>query len=114
MTGGRAHRRVAAGGYIRFRNWRLYAERGLAAAEAAFWLLGNDLTVVHATDYLARHKVAFASDCRCLRDVTDPRLFETRYPSPQRFLGVLAAVGWCPALRLPRNAPWRPRATGTG
>ncbi len=108
----RAHRRVDAGGYIRFRDWRLYGERGLAGAEAAVWLLGNDLTVEHATDTLARYQVAFEPDARHFRDVTDPRLFETRYPSPQPFLDALATVEWHPALRLPRYAPRRQRASG--
>lgn len=85
----RAHRRVAAGGYLRFRDWRLYGERGLAGAEAAVRLLGNDLTVEHATDTLARYRVAYEPDDRHIRDVTAPRLFETRYPSPRPFLGAL-------------------------
>jgi hypothetical protein len=108
----RAHRRVDAGGYIRFRDWRLYGERGLSGAEAAVWLLGNDLTVEHATDTLARYQVAFEPDGRHIRDVTDPRPFETRYPSPQPFLDTLAMVAWCPTLRLPRYAPRRKRAPG--
>jgi len=33
----RAHRRVDGAGFVRFRNWRLYGERGLAGAEAAVW-----------------------------------------------------------------------------
>ena len=106
----RAHRRVDARGYIRFRDWRLYSERGLAGAEAAVWLLGNDLTVEHATDTLAQYRVAFEADARHFRDVTNPRLFETRYPSPQRFLDTLATVEWRPALRLPRYAARRKRA----
>ncbi|HEX5502182.1 MAG TPA: hypothetical protein VFW96_06140 [Thermomicrobiales bacterium] len=57
--------------------------------------------VEHATDTLAQYRVAYAPDDRHIRDITDPRLFETRYPSPQPFLGNLAALEWLPALRLP-------------
>ncbi len=108
----RAHRRVDAGGYIRFRDWRLYGERGLAGAEAAVWLLGNDLTVEHATDTLARYRVAYAPDDRHIRAVAAPRLFEPRYPSPQPFLEMLAAAEWHPAPRLARYAPRRRRPSG--
>ena len=34
----RAHARLTAGGYVRFRHWRLYGERGLAGERAAVWV----------------------------------------------------------------------------
>ncbi len=110
----RAHSWVDPSGYIRYKHWRLYGERGLAGAEAAVWILGNDLTVEYATDTLAQYHVTYEPDECHLRDVTDPRLFETRYPSPQPFLAALAAVEWHPALRLPRYARRRARAAGAG
>ncbi len=94
---------------MRFRNWRLYGERGLAGAEAAVWALGETLTVEYGTDTLAQYTVAYEPDERHLRAVSDPRLFETRYPSPQPFLGALAALEWHPALRLPAYRPRRKR-----
>ncbi|MDP9374734.1 MAG: DDE-type integrase/transposase/recombinase [Chloroflexota bacterium] len=105
----RAHRRVNAAGYVRYRHWRLYGERGLAGAEAAVWVLGNDLTVEYATDTLAQYRVAYAPDGRAIRDVTEPRLLETRYPAPQPLLQALAGVEWPPALPLARYAARRRR-----
>jgi putative transposase len=108
----RAHRRVDGAGFVRFRNWRLYGERGLAGAEAAVWALGETLTVEYATDTLAQYTVAYEPDERHIRAVTEPRLFATRYPSPQPLLDGLTAVEWHPALRLPRyRARLRPTAT---
>ena len=103
----RAHRRVDAGGYVRYRHWRLYGERGLAGAEAAVWVLGNDLTVAYATDTLAQYRVADAPDGRAIRAVTAPRLLETRYPAPQPCLPALEGVAWHPAVRLARYAARR-------
>jgi hypothetical protein len=97
----RADRRVDAGGYVRYLHWRLYGERGLAGAEAAVWVLGEHLTVEYASDTLSQYQVAYAPDGRHLRQVTEPQLFETRYPSPQPFLPGFDALDWQPILRLP-------------
>jgi len=82
----RARRRVDRAGFVRFRNWRLYGERGLAGAEAAVWVLGETLTVEYATDTLAQYTVVFEPDDRHIRRITAPRPFSTRYPAPQPFL----------------------------
>ena len=108
----RAHRRVDGAGFVRFRNWRLYGERGLAGAEAAVWALGETLTLEYATDTLAQYTVAFESDERHIRAVRDPRLCATRYPARQPFLPTLDAVAWQPALRLPIYAARRPGPPG--
>jgi len=108
----RAHRRVDGAGFVRFRNWRRYGERGLAGAEAAVWALGETLTFGYATDTLAEYTVAFESDERHLRAVRDPRLCATRYPARQPFLPPLDAVAWQPALRLPIYAARRPGPPG--
>ena len=110
----RAHRRVDRAGFVRFRNWRLYGERGLAGAEAAAWTLGETLTLEYATDTLAQYTVAAAPDGHHIRAVRDPRLFATRYPAPQPFLPALAALAWQPALRLPAYVARRPRPLDSG
>ena len=103
----RAHRRVDGAGFVRFRNWRLDGERGLAGAEAAVWTLGETLTLEYATDTLAQYTVAFEPDERHIRAVRAPRLFATRYPARQPFLPTLDTVAWQPALRLPTYAARR-------
>ncbi len=103
----RARRRVDAAGFVRFRHWRLYGERGLAGAEAAVWILGNDLTIAYATDTLAQYRVAFEPDERHIRAVTDARLFETCYPSPQPPLWAWEDHEWRRAVRAPAYAPRR-------
>ncbi|HEV8190732.1 MAG TPA: hypothetical protein VGP82_04505, partial [Ktedonobacterales bacterium] len=102
----RSHRRVNRSGYVRFRRWRLYGERGLTGREAAVWLFGETLTLDYADEALAQYRVAFEPDERHLRDVTEPRLFEHRYPSPQPVLWEVPDGEWHLAIRLP---PPRPR-----
>ena len=99
----RALRRVNAHGFVRFRHWRCYGDRGLRGAEAAVWVLAATLTVEHAAGTLAQYRVAFGADGRHTREVAEPRLFPTRHPSPQPWPPHLAALDWRPALRLPRR-----------
>lgn len=102
----RTPRRLNAVGSLRFRHWRLYAERGLAGERAAVWVHGETLTVEHATETLAQYRVALESDGRHLREVDEPRFFATEHRSPQPFLAPLEETVWIPARRL---APYRPR-----
>jgi transposase len=102
----RAARVLNAGGYIRFRHWRLYGERGLAGEQAAVWLWDNGLTVEYATETLAQYRVTFDADGRHFREVGEPRLFATDHASPQPFLPPLEDIAWHAAQRL---EPYRPR-----
>ena len=102
----RATRRLDAGGYVRFRHWRLYGERGLAGERAAVWVWDGTVTVEYASDTLAHYRAVFETDGRHLRAVGEPRLFVTGHASPQPFLPPLEEVAWNPARRL---APYRPR-----
>src|SRR5262249_5713126 len=60
----RATRVLDRGGYVRFRHWRLYGERGLAGEPAAVWLCGETLTVEYATEALAQYRVILEADER--------------------------------------------------
>jgi transposase len=102
----RSIRHIAGGGAIRFRHWRLYAERGLAGERAAVWVNGETLTPEYETETLAQYRVVLEADGRHLRDVTEPRFFPTDHGSPQPFLPVLEEVRWEPAQRL---RPYRAR-----
>jgi hypothetical protein len=103
----RFRRRLDRQGYVRSRHWRIYGERGLAGDEGAVWLYGENLTVHFAEEPLAQYKVAYASDGKRLRRVSDPRLFETPFQSPQLFLWEYGLADWHLVLRLPEYAPRR-------
>jgi hypothetical protein len=102
----RATRVLNAGGYLRFRHWRLYGERGLAGERAGVWVDGETLTIEYAADTLAQYRVTTEADGRRLKGVDEPRLFATGRQSPQPFLPELEGLDWRPAQRL---APYRPR-----
>jgi putative transposase len=76
-------RRVDQAGYIRFRNWRLYGERGLADHPASVWVTDEEVTIQFAEEPLARYGVTYQRDHRSFRQVTPRRIFKTRYTAPQ-------------------------------
>lgn len=102
----REARVIRGTGSIRFWHWCLYGERGLAGERAAVWIDEESLTIEYGREALAQYRVAFAPDGRHLRRVDEPRLFPTRFPSPQPFLPMLVDTEWHPARQL---APYRPR-----
>lgn len=105
-------RRVDKQGYVRFRNWRLYGERGLADEPASVWVTEEDVTIQFAEEPLARYGVTYQRDHRHFRQVTPKRVFETNYQSPQPPLLELDPDDWRLAIELPgRRRHRRPRPT---
>jgi hypothetical protein len=102
----RATRVLNRGGYLRFRHWRFYGERGLAGERVAVWVWDGTVTIEYLAETLAQYRVTVEADGRRLREVAEPRLYATAHASPQPFLPELAEVAWHPA---PRLAPCRPR-----
>jgi len=97
-------RRLDALGYARLKHWRIYGEEGLARYEVTLWLGNDGLAVEYAGQTLSRYDVSLSSTETKLEDVTNPRLFATRYRTPQLRLfaleGALGEDGWLKALRL--------------
>ena len=100
-------RKLNQAGYLRFRHWRLYGERGLAGDQVAVWLSGESLTIAFADEPLAQYAVTYQPDQRHLVQVTEQQLFETPYRSPQISLWEGRADDWLTVIRLPRYAPRR-------
>ncbi len=101
-------------GYIRFRCWRLYGESGLAHRRTAVWLYRETITVEFADQPLAQYSVDYQPDRTHLRSVTNLRLFETQYRSPQLPLWELGDGDWLKVLRLRPYTPRRKKATVVG
>ncbi len=102
-------RRLTRAGYVRFRHWRLYGERGLAGETVAVWLYGEHLTIAFADEALAQYAVTYQPDQRRLATVAEARLFETPYRSPQLPLWERHADEWLTVIRVAPYAPRRPR-----
>ncbi len=107
----RSGRTLDQAGYVRFRRWRLYAERGLRGEAVAVWLYGERLTLAFSDEPLAQYTVTYQPDKRHLKAVTEARRFETPHRSPQPPLWEWGDGEWLTVLRLPDYAP---RTTRTG
>ncbi len=99
-------------GYVRFRHWRVYGERGLAGDAAVVWLYGETLTVSFADEPLAQYTARYQPNRRHLASVTELERFETPYQSPQPPLWNLAADDWLTVVKLAPYAPRRRRSDG--
>ena len=94
-------RRVDGSGYVRFRRWRLYGERGLARHTVAVWLTNERLVLAYSDEPLAQYAVTYARDRRHLRTVREERLFRTPFGSPQPLLWEPTEGEWLRVLQLP-------------
>ncbi len=72
------------------------------------WLGNDGLVVEYAGQTLSRYDVSLSSGAAKLKDVTNPKLFVTKYRTPQlRLFGLedaLGESGWLKALRLEEYA----------
>jgi hypothetical protein len=78
----RQERRLDRAGYVRFRRWRVYGERGLAQQASRVWLSDETLTVGYRDEPLAYYRVT-TNQRGELVSVTEPRLLTTRYQPAQ-------------------------------
>lgn len=88
-------------GYVRFRHWRIYGERGLSGKQAAVWLYGETLLLEFSDEPLAQYSVTYEPDHRHLGNVVPRQLFETQYGSPQPSLWALGDGEWLKVIRVP-------------
>jgi hypothetical protein len=106
----RSTRVFDAGGYVRYKRWRIYGERGLAKRQGAVWLFGEVLSVAFEDDTLAQYQVRYDPKTHEIARLTDARLFETGHPSPQPFLWDVSDVEWHLVWRLDAYHPRRQSA----
>jgi putative transposase len=95
-----ATRRLDRVGYVRFRHWRVYGERGLPQQSALVWLSEEILTVGYGEEPLAYYTVAVDRTGQ-LTTVTAPRLVPTQHQSQQPWLWPLSPEEWLLALQRP-------------
>jgi transposase len=106
-------RRLDKAGYVRFRHYRLYTEPGLERRRVAVWLYKEQLTVAFNDSLLVQYMVGYQPDHKQLRSVTDPRIYETQYRSPQLPLWAFGDGEWLKILRLPSRKKAKQRQSET-
>jgi hypothetical protein len=101
-------------GYVRFRHWRVYGERGLAGEQAAVWLHGETLTVAFADETLARYQVSYQPGGQQLASISELERVETPYQSPQPPLWDWGPGEWLSVVRARSYAPRQPHSGDLG
>lgn len=96
-------------GYIRFQDWRLYGERGLAYQPVNVWAYEDTLKVEYQTTTLSHYRVERRDDRKRVTAVSHPRLTETIFRSPQLLLFDLGPDEWLLYWKAPAYAPRRRR-----
>ena len=100
-------RHLDKNGFLRFKNWKLYGERGLAKAPVTVWVYEGSLKVEHQAVTLSQYTVELQDDRKRLQEVSNPRLVETPFRSPQLMLFDLGPHKWLLYWRTPANTPAR-------
>jgi len=96
----RFRRKLDTLGYVRFRHWCIYGERGLSGKQAAVRLYGETLLLEFSDEPLAQYSVAHEIDRRSLQEVVPRQLFETQYQSAQPLLWQLGDGEWLKVVRV--------------
>jgi putative transposase len=105
-------RHLNKSGYIRFRDWRFYAEAGLAKKPVTVWIYTSTLKMEYQGNDLALYTVAWEEDNKHLKEISNPRLIQTRYQSPQLTLFELGPDDWLLFKKVPAYAPRKRRKRG--
>jgi len=92
-------------GFLRFQNWKLYGERGLAKAPVTVWVYEGTLKIEHKAVTLSKYSVELQDDHKHLREVSNPRVADTPFRSPQLTLIDIAPHEWVLYWRVPLYAP---------
>lgn len=104
-----ATRHLNRAGYVRFRDFLLYGEEGLAGKPASISLLHDTLTLEYAGESLSRYSVEFQPDQKRFLRVGTPQLYEHHYRSPQLPLWEPGEVKWEVIIACPPYHPRRKR-----
>jgi transposase len=96
-------------GYIRFRRWRFYGEAGLAKKPVTVHIYTSTLKVEYQETDLALYTIAWHEDNKHITEVSNARVIETGYCSPQLTLWTLGPDEWLLFKKLPDYAPRRKR-----
>jgi putative transposase len=81
-------------GYIRFQDWRFYGERGLAHQPVTVWVYEGTLKMEYQAVTLSKYRVELRDDRKQIKEVSNPRVAETVFRSPQLTLFDLGADEW--------------------
>lgn len=97
----RFRRKLDRIGYVRFRNWKIYADEGLPHAEITVWLHEGHMMLVFEDEPVAQYHVAYEPNQTNLKAIEDGRLTPSRHRIPQLRLLDISEGGWRMVYRIP-------------
>ncbi len=106
-------RQLDRNGYIRFQDWRLYGERGLAHQPVTVWVYEGTLKLEYQAVTLSKYRVELRDDRKHIKGMSNPRMAETVFRSPQLVLFDLGPDEWLLYWKVPSYAPRSRRHPGS-
>jgi putative transposase len=70
-------------GYVRVQGWKLYGERALSGEPVTVWVYDGSITVEYQAVALSRYSAKQTADRQKIQEVSNPRLAQTPFRSPQ-------------------------------
>ena len=92
-------------GFVKFKHWRFYGERGLAEEDVSVWVYEGNLKVEYQATALSLYELSVEQDTGKITEVTNVHRLETHFRSPQLDLWQLSDTEWLLALRRPEPSP---------
>ncbi len=94
-------RQIDRYGFVKFKHWRFYGERGLAGEDVSVWVYEGNLKVEYQATALSLYDLSVEKDTGKIAEVTNARRLETHFRSPQLDLWQISETEWLLALRRP-------------
>ena len=94
-------RQIDRHGYVRFKHWRWYGERGLTGEDVSVWVYEGNLKVEYQATALSLYELSIEKKTGEITEVKNARRLETHFRSSQLDLWQLSETEWLLALRRP-------------
>jgi hypothetical protein len=104
-------RQIDRHGFVKFKHWRFYGERGLVGEDVSVWVYEGNLKVEYQATTLSLYELSIEKDTGKITEVKNARRLETHFRSPQLDLWQLSETEWLLALRRPEPNPRKKLST---
>jgi putative transposase len=94
-------RQIDRHGFVKFKHWKFYGERGLSGENVSVWVYEGKLKVEFQATALSLYELTIEKETGEIASVQNPRRLETHFHSPQLDLWQLSETEWLLALRKP-------------
>lgn len=76
-------RQIDKHGYVRFKHWRFYGERGLAGEDVSVWVYKGNLKIEYQATTLSLHELSIEKNTGAIASVRHSQRLEIHFRSPQ-------------------------------